>query len=567
MFLSQYFLPTLRETPASAELASHQLMLKAGLIRKLASGLYTWLPFGLRVLRRVEQVVREEMNAAGAHETAMPMIQPAELWQETERWQQFGPQLLKMQDRHQRAFCFGPTHEEVITDLMRNEVQSYKQLPLNLFQITTKFRDEIRPRFGVMRAREFIMKDAYSFHADTSSLAEGYQTMHDAYSRIFTRLGLKFRAVDADSGSIGGSASQEFHVLADSGEDVIAYSDQSDYAANLEKAAALDPGTTLPATGADMQRVDTPDSKTIADVIQTLDLPIEQSIKTLLVKGSDTPLVALILRGDHTLNPLKAEKLAQVASPLTWASEADILAAVGCEPGSIGPVGLELPMIIDRDAAIVGDFCCGANQDGVHLINVNWQRDIDLSEIADLREVVEGDASPDGQGTLKFARGIEVGHIFQLGDKYSQAMDATALDEHGKSFPIQMGCYGIGVSRIVAAAIEQNHDDAGIIWPAELAPFDVHLIPLNMAKSELVSQTCRQLKDQLEAAGYSVLCDDRRLRPGEMFADADLIGIPRQIIIGERSLANQQVECCHRRDKAKQLIAVDAVVDWLDNEI
>ena len=572
MRTSQYLIATVKETPADAEIVSHQLMLRAGMIRKLAAGLYTWLPMGLRVLRKVEGIVREEMERAGAQEVLMPAVQPAELWQESGRWAQFGPEMLRMTDRHHREFCFGPTHEEIITDLIRNELHSYRQLPANFYQIQTKFRDERRPRFGVMRAREFLMKDAYSFHLDDASLQQTYQTMHQAYSRIFTRLGLDFRAVLADTGAIGGSGSHEFHVLADSGEDAIAFSTESDYAANVEKAEALAPQGPRPAPGKPLTVVETPGKHSIEEVSGFLGVAPQQTIKTLIVHGADAEgnlegVIALVLRGDHELNTIKAEKLSGVFSPLTLASDDEIRAAVGCPPGSIGPVGIGIPVLVDRDAALLGDFVCGANEEGKHLCDVNWGRDLPEPKTADLRNVVEGDPSPDGKGYLTIKRGIEVGHIFQLGDKYSQAMNATVLDESGKAVVMTMGCYGIGVSRVVAAAIEQNHDDKGIVWPDAIAPFQIALLPMNMQKSELVRDTAEQLYRQLSEAGYEVLFDDRGERPGVMFADMELIGIPHRLVIGERSLKDGQVEYKGRRDTDSQLVDVAQLMDFLHSQL
>ena len=563
MRTSQILVATLRETPADAEVISHQLMLRAGMIRKLAAGLYTWLPMGLRVLRKVEAVVREEMNRAGAQEVLMPAVQPAELWEESGRWDQFGPELLRMNDRHERPFCFGPTHEEVITDLMRNEIRSYKQLPANFYQIQSKFRDEVRPRFGIMRAREFLMKDAYSFHVDEASLQATYEAMHQAYTRIFTRLGLDFRPVQADTGSIGGQASHEFHVLAQSGEDAIAFSDSSDYAANVEMAEAVAPAQSRPAPGVEMQTVATPGQHTIDDVCAYLNVAAEQTVKTLLVQGVEGGIVALVLRGDHTLNEIKAEKLAQVAAPLTFAPAEQVKGIVGCEPGSFGPVGLGIPVIVDRSAAALADFVCGANRDGHHLTGVNWGRDAAEPDVADLRNVVEGDPSPDGQGTLLIKRGIEVGHIFQLGRKYSEALKATVLDEAGKSVVMTMGCYGIGVSRVVAAAIEQNNDDSGILWPEAIAPFQVALLPLNMHKSQRLREAAEQLYGELTGAGFEVLFDDRKERPGVMFADMELIGIPHRIVFSERGLDAGTLEYKGRRDRESQDVALADIVAFL----
>ncbi|MCG5508924.1 proline--tRNA ligase [Ectothiorhodospira lacustris] len=566
MRVSQFPLATLKETPADAEVISHQLMLRAGYVRRLASGLYTWMPLGLRVLRKVEAIVREEMNRAGALEVLMPAVQPAELWQESGRWEQYGHELLRLRDRHDREFCFGPTHEEVITDLVRREVNSYRQLPVNYYQIQTKFRDEIRPRFGIMRAREFLMKDAYSFHADAESLQQTYDLMHAAYSRIFQRCGLDFRAVHADTGSIGGSKSHEFHVLADSGEDDIAFSDSSDYAANVELAEAVTPIRERPAPTEDMRMVDTPNVRTIQELVDGHDLPVERTIKTLVVAASEetaTQLIALVVRGDHELNALKAEKLPQVASPLRMASEAEIRAVIGAGPGSLGPVNLPIPCIVDRSVAVMSDFAAGANQEGKHLFGINWERDVPLPMVADLRNVTAGDPSPDGRGTLEIRRGIEVGHIFQLGDKYSKAMNATVLDEQGRSLVVTMGCYGIGVSRVVAAAIEQNHDDRGIIWPAALAPFQVALCPINAHKSQRLREAAEDLYQRLQAAGIDVLMDDRNARPGVMFADMELIGIPHRIVLGERGLDAGEVEYKGRRDAEATMVPMAALEPFL----
>jgi len=544
MKTSQFHLQTRRETPADAEIVSHQLMLRTGMIRKHAAGIYTWSPLGLRVLRKVETVVREEMNRAGAVEMLMPAVQPAELWQETGRWQDFGPLLLKMTDSGQREYCFGPTHEEIITDFARNEIKSLKQLPVCFYQIQTKFRDEIRPRFGVMRAREFLMKDGYSFHLDSASLQQTYDRMHEAYSRIFTRLGLEFRAVEADSGAIGGSGSHEFHVLAATGEDALAVSDQGSYAANVEKALVLVTGESAAPTQT-LRTVDTPGVTTIASLCAEFDVPVDKTIKTLIVHASDAveaPLVALLLRGDHELNPIKAEAQAAVAAPLQFASEAEIRQHIGAGPGSLGPVGLSLPMIADQSAALCSDFVAGANRDGEHLFGINWGRDVPLPQVADLRNAQAGDPSPDGAGSLQILRGIEVGHIFQLGDKYSKAMNAVVMDENGQSRAMQMGCYGIGVSRIVAAAIEQHQDDKGIVWPLPLAPWPVVIIPINRHKSPRVAEASDQLYEQLLEAGIDVLLDDRPLRPGVMFNDMELIGIPHQVVIGERALDQGEVE-------------------------
>jgi len=561
MRASRYLIATQKETPADAEIVSHQLMLRAGMIRKLAAGLYTWLPMGLRTLRKVERIVREEMDRSGAQELLMPAVQPAELWEESGRWQKYGGELLRMNDRHGREFCFGPTHEEVITDLVRNELKSYKQLPANFYQIQTKFRDERRPRFGVMRAREFLMKDAYSFHIDRESLDETYQVMHRTYCAIFDRLGLDYRPVQADSGAIGGNASHEFHVLASSGEDDIAFSTESDYAANIEKAEALAPAGNRPAPSEDMKEVSTPGQRTIEAISEFLNIDATRTVKTLLVKAEadeegNQGLVALILRGDHTLNTIKAEKLDGVAEPLTMATEEEIEETVGCKPGSIGPVNLNIPVIVDRSAAHLADFVCGANRDDVHLTGVNWERDVALARVEDIRNVVEGDPSPDGKGTLEIRRGIEVGHIFKLGNTYSEAMNATVLDENGKNVILEMGCYGIGVSRIVAAAIEQNHDDRGIIWPDAIAPFQVAVVTLNAHKSPAVVEAGEALYQQLQEAGYDVLLDDRKERPGVKFADMELIGIPHRFVVSDRGLEAGTLEYKGRRDADKQDIAL-----------
>ncbi|PKM31058.1 MAG: proline--tRNA ligase [Gammaproteobacteria bacterium HGW-Gammaproteobacteria-11] len=573
MRTSQYLISTLKETPSDASVVSHQLMMRAGMIRKIASGLYTWLPMGLRVLRKVEQVVRDEMNKAGALEVLMPAIQPAELWQESGRWEQYGPELLRLKDRHDREFCVGPTHEEVITDLARSEITSYKQLPLNLYQIQTKFRDEIRPRFGLMRAREFVMKDAYSFHLDQASLQQTYDGMYQAYCNVFERLGLNFRPVVADNGSIGGEGSHEFHVLADSGEDAIVFSDTGDYAANMEKATALLPSGDRPAPSESKSLVDTPNQFSIEEVSQHLGVASNRTIKTLVVlasaiEGKPQGLVALVLRGDHELNEIKAENHPAVHAPLTMASESQIQQAIGCKPGSIGPVGLDMPVIVDHSAAHLADFVCGANQDGQHFKGVNWERDAQISEVADLRKVVEGDLSPDGKGSLVIRRGIEVGHIFQLGNKYSQAMNCTVLTEQGKSSTLIMGCYGIGVSRVVAAAIEQNHDDRGIIWPDALAPFQVVLVPMKMESSDAVREATESLYHSLVEAGIEVLLDDRdkKVSPGAKFADMDLIGIPHRVVISDRGLAEGQLEYKYRRDSVARSVALNDMLAFLKAE-
>ena len=570
MRASRYLIATQKETPADAEIISHQLMLRAGMIRKLAAGLYTWLPMGLRTLRKVERIVREEMDKSGAQEVLMPAVQPAELWEESGRWTQYGGELLRMKDRHGRDFCFGPTHEEVITDLIRNELSSYKELPANFYQVQTKFRDERRPRFGVMRAREFLMKDAYSFHLNAKSLNDTYELMHRTYCAIFDRFGLDYRAVQADSGAIGGSASHEFHVLASSGEDDIVFSTESDYAANIEKAEAVAPSGDRPAPTEEVKEVATPDQKTIEAVSALLGIDPTRTVKTLLVKAEadeegNSGLVALVLRGDHTLNEIKAENLAGVAEPLTMATDEEIEQAVGCKAGSIGPVKLNVPVIVDRSAAHLADFVCGANREGFHLTGVNWERDVALERVEDLRDVVEGDPSPDGKGTLEIRRGIEVGHIFKLGNKYSTAMNATVLDENGKTVTMEMGCYGLGVSRVVAAAIEQNHDDNGIIWPDAIAPFQVAIVTLNAHKSPTVAEAGEKLYEQLRQAGYDVLLDDRKERPGVKFADMELIGIPHRFVVSERGLAAGTLEYKGRRDADKQDVPVAEALPFLVN--
>ncbi|BCV60466.1 proline--tRNA ligase [Shewanella algae] len=565
MRVSQYLLSTQKENPANAEIVSHQLMLRAGMIRRNASGLYSWLPSGLRVLRKVEAIVREEMNKAGAIEILMPMVQPGDLWVETGRWDKFGPELLRFVDRHNRDFVLGPTHEEVITDLVRKEVSSYKQLPLTLYQIQTKFRDEVRPRFGVMRSREFLMKDAYSFHLDQQTMDDTYQAMYTAYSNILSRMGLAFRPVLADTGSIGGSMSHEFHVLASSGEDLIAYSNGSDYAANIEKAEAPLPTMERAAPTQEMTLVDTPNAKTIDELVEQFGLDITKTVKTLIVKGTteEAPLIALVVRGDHELNEVKADKLELVAAPLEFASEAEIRDALGAGPGSLGPVGLTIPVVIDHSVAVMSDFAAGANLDDKHYFGINWERDLPLASAADIRNVVEGETTPDGKGTYAFARGIEVGHIFQLGTNYSAAMNATVLDENGKSQTLLMGCYGVGVSRIVAAAIEQNHDDRGIIWPEAIAPFTVGILPMNMHKSHRVTDTAEQLYKELTDAGIEVLFDDRKERPGVMFADMELLGLPHTIVIGDRNLDAGVYEYKNRRTGEKQEVPMAKIVDFI----
>ncbi|GAB4261086.1 MAG: proline--tRNA ligase [Methylomicrobium sp.] len=568
MRTSQFPLNTVKETPSDAEIVSHKLMIRAGLIRKLAAGLYTWLPLGLRVMRKVEHITREEMAKAGALEVLMPALQPAELWQETGRWEKYGPELARLQDRHQRDFCLGPTHEEIITDLARHEIKSYKQLPITYYQIQTKFRDEIRPRFGVMRSREFVMKDAYSFHLDHESLQETYQVMYQAYTNIFNRFGLKFRAVIADSGSIGGAVSHEFHVLADSGEDAIAFSTESDYAANVEKAEALMPSISRAEPGETMALVDTPGRHSIEDVSDFFGVPRSHCLKTLIVKGEEEGLVALLLRGDHELNPVKAAKIDGIASPLQFADDAQVLAVCGANPGSIGPLGLSIKIIADRSVVAMSDFICGANQDGKHYRGVNWERDLPLpSQVEDLRVVVDGDVSPDGRGTLRIARGIEVGHIFQLGTKYSEAMKADIINEEGKNQTMIMGCYGIGISRVVAAAIEQNHDENGIVWPAQLAPFQVALCPMNMHKSERLRAAAEKLYQNMLDAGIDVLFDDRKVRAGFMFSDMELIGIPHRVVIGDRSLDSGMLEYRARTDKESQEVPMNEILSFLKQRL
>jgi prolyl-tRNA synthetase len=560
MLVSRFLISTLKETPAEAEVVSHRLMLRAGLVRQLARGIYTWMPLGLRVLRKVEAIVREEMNAAGAIELVMPAVQPAELWQESGRWDQYGPELLRIKDRHQRNYCFGPTHEEVVSDIVRQEVRSYRQLPLNLYQIQTKFRDEIRPRFGVMRAREFVMKDAYSFHADKPSLDATYRGMVDCYSRIFTRLGLKFRAVAADTGAIGGTGSHEFHVLADSGEDAIAYCPDSDYAANVELAEAVAPALPRSKPAAALERVHTPGVKTIADLCAFLKIPAERTVKAVVVDGADGKPVLLMVRGDHELNLIKAGKLDQVRKPVAFSAVEAIHAAFGADPGSLGPINFKGTVIADRTVAAMADFVVGANRSDHHYTGANIGRDFPEPVVADIRNVVKGDASPDGKGRLEILRGIEVGHVFQLRTKYSSAMKLTFLDEAGQSRLMEMGCYGIGVTRIVAAAIEQNYDERGIIFPRAMAPFELALVPIGARKSAQVRETAETLYRDLVAAGIDVLFDDRDERPGVVFADMELIGIPHRVVVGERGLKNGQVEYQGRRDaKAQPVILQDAV--------
>ena len=570
MRVSKLLLATLKESPSDAEVISHKLMLRAGMVRKLASGLYTWLPLGLRVLRKVENIIREELNNAGAQEVLMPATQPSELWKESGRWEQYGPELLRMKDRHGREFCFGPTHEEVITDMARNELRSYKQLPANFYQIQTKFRDEVRPRFGIMRSREFLMKDAYSFHIDDASLAETYEEMHATYCKIFDRIGLDYRPVQADTGSIGGNASHEFHVLADSGEDDIAFSSDSDYAANTELAEAVAPATDCPTATQDMTLIETPNAKTINELVEQFEINIKKTIKTLIVHAdeeSENKLVALLVRGDHELNEIKVAKLTGIASPLCFATEEEIRDLVGAGPGSLGPVKLPIPYIADRSVAVMSDFSAGANVDDKHYFGINWGRDINLGEIADIRNVVAGDPSPDGKGTLSIKRGIEVGHIFQLGKTYTEKLKATVLDEQGKATVMTMGCYGIGVSRVVASAIEQNYDDKGIIWPESIAPFQVVIIPMNMHKSDTLKPVAEKLYNDLLDLNIEVLFDDRKGRAGIMFADMELIGIPHRIVIGDRGLEKGMVEYKGRRDSDNTEIALDDITQFIKEKL
>jgi len=569
MRTSNFLLATLKETPSDADVISHQLMLRAGMIRRVASGVYTWLPLGLKVLRKVENIIREEMDASGAQEVMMPVVQPAELWQESGRWEQYGPELLRIHDRHNREFCLGPTHEEIITQMAKTEIRSYRDLPANFYQIQTKFRDEVRPRFGVMRSREFIMKDAYSFNINRESLQQTYALMRAAYIRIFDRIGFDYRPVSADSGSIGGDASHEFHVLAASGEDDIAFSTESDYAANIELAEAMPDISERAAAVEEMRLVDTPDTKTIQALVDKFDLPIKKTIKTLIVKASDeveADLLALLVRGDRELNEIKAAKLQQVAEPLEFAGETEIRDAVGAGPGSLGVVNMPLTVIADREVALMSDFGAGANVDDQHYFGINWGRDAAEPEVADIRNVVEGDASPDGKGTLEIKRGIEVGHIFQLGTKYSAAMGATVLDEQGKARVMEMGCYGIGVTRIVAAAIEQNHDDRGIIWPSAIAPFQVAIVAIGYLKSEAVKAQADALYTALQQAGIEVLLDDRKERPGVMFADMELIGIPHRLTIGDRALERGVIEYANRASGDKQDLAIDQTLAFISGQ-
>ena len=563
MKLSQLLTSTLREAPADAEIVSHKLMLRAGMIRQLAAGIYTWLPLGFRVLKKVETIIREEMNSVGAQEILMPAVQPAELWHESKRWEHYGPELLRINDRHEREFCFGPTHEEVITDLVRREIRSYKQLPVNFYQIQTKFRDEIRPRFGIMRSREFLMKDAYSFHLNDESLQETYEHMHKTYSKIFTRLGLQFRAVIADSGNIGGNKSHEFHVLAESGEDQIVFSENGEYAANLEQAEALVSRESRPKPSKKIKTVDTPNQKTIEEISKFLNINTNQCLKTLIIKSEDDGLIALILRGDHELNRTKTEKLSSVMKPLTFANNDEIMSTIGCNAGSIGPINISIPIYIDHEVKNMSDFVCGANANGKHFTGVNWERDLPLPTTVDIRNVCEGDLAKDGSGKLEFARGIEVGHIFQLGTKYSSSMKATCLDQTGKAVTLTMGCYGIGVSRIVAAAIEQNHDEKGIIWPASIAPFQLALIPINMHKSIRLREAVMSFYDELVANNIDVLLDDRQERPGVMFADIELIGIPHRFVFSEKGLDAGEIEYKTRRDTENKNIQIKKAVTFI----
>lgn len=569
MRATQFLLATQKETPSDAVVTSHQLMLRAGMVRKSASGLYSWLPLGLRVLRKVEKIIREEMDKAGAQEVLMPVVQSAELWIESGRWDQFGPELTRFQDRHDNSFCLGPTHEEVITDLVRNEISSYKQLPANFYQIQTKFRDEVRPRFGVMRSREFLMKDAYSFHIDHESLVETYERMYRAYCSIFSRIGLEYRAVLADTGSIGGTGSHEFHVLAESGEDDIVFSNASDYAANIEMAEALAPAQSTEDRAQAAEKIATPTQKTIDEVCDFLKCDAAATLKTLIVLGEPNedkvqPLVALVLRGDHTLNEVKASKLGGIASPIAFAGEERVKQELGAEIGSLGPIGLGIRTVADRSAAVAKNFICGAGETGYHLKNANWDSEASFTEIADLRNVERGDPSPDGSGTVEIKRGIEVGHIFQLGDKYSSAMKAKVLDENGKEKIVTMGCYGIGVSRVVAAAIEQNYDDRGIIWPNSIAPFQVAIVPINMHKSEAVAQKCEELYAALQAEGYDVLfMDEPKARLGVMLADVELIGIPHRIVVGDRGLESGTLEYKGRRDRDSEQVPEHDLVEFL----
>ncbi|ETI61680.1 proline--tRNA ligase [Marinomonas profundimaris] len=570
MRASNYLFSTLREAPTDAVVTSHQLMIRAGMIRQISKGLYTWLPTGLKVFRKVESIVRDEMEKAGSLEVMMPGVQPAELWQETGRWQKYGAELLRLKDRHGRDYCLGPTHEEVITELARNELTSYKQLPMNFFQIQTKFRDEVRPRFGVMRSREFCMKDAYSFHVGAESLQQTYDVMHQAYCNVFDRIGLDYRPVRADTGSIGGAFSHEFHVLADSGEDDIAFSDSSDFAANIELAEAVCLKEKADAPTQALTEVFTPDCKTIQKVAEFLKLNVTSTVKTMLVKAIDEneqpTIVALVLRGDHNINEIKVEKLSGLVVPFEFADESDIVAKIGCAPGSIGPKDLKdkgIRVIADRSAAVMSDFCAGANKDDYHFTGLNWERDCAEFEIADIRNVVEGDPSPDGQGSIVIKRGIEVGHIFQLGQQYAEALKATVLDENGKAQVMHMGCYGIGVSRIVAAAIEQNYDDKGILWPESIAPFDIAIIAMNYDKSEAVRAECDRLYTELKAKGLDVLLDDRKERPGVKFADCELLGIPHRLVVGDKGLEKGTLEYKHRKAGENEDVVIADAIDFI----
>lgn len=567
MKTTQFLISTLRDTPNDAEIKSHQLMLRAGLIKRVTSGIYSWSPLGLRVLKKTENIVREEMDRAGALEMLMPSAQPAELWEESGRWEQFGPELLRFKDRHNRDYCLGPTHEEVITDFARTELKSYRQLPINLYQIQWKFRDEIRPRFGVMRSREFLMKDAYSFHIDAESLDETYNKMYTAYSNVLDRLKLEYRAVFADSGAIGGSKSQEFHVITQAGEDAIAYSTESDYAANVEAAEAIAVGTRGEATQP-LKKIETPGVTSIEDLAKFLNSPPEMHLKTLILHGKkEGELIAVCLRGDHELNEVKAENSGLFATPLIFASDAEIEETLNTTPGSIGPVGLSIPVVFDRQAALMSNFSCGANEPGFHYIGVNIGRDLEEPEVLDLREIQEGDPSPCGKGKIALARGIEVGHIFQLGDRYSKAMNATVLDQNGKATIMQMGCYGIGVTRIVAAAIEQQNDEAGIIWPEAIAPFTLSIIPMNYGKSEAVREAADKLYTELKALGIDVLLEDRNIRPGEAFSDHELIGIPHRVVIGDRSLKNNEVEYKGRQDSESTMVNADEILNFIKEKL
>ena len=570
MRASNYLFSTLRNPPTDAVVTSHKLMMRAGMIRQVSKGLYTWLPTGLKVFRKVENIVREEMQRAGALEIIMPGVQPKELWEESGRWQEYGPELLRIKDRHERDYCLGPTHEEVVTDLVRNEISSYKQLPLNLFQIQTKFRDEVRPRFGVMRSREFMMKDAYSFHASAESLQTTYDVMHDAYCKVFDRVGLNYRPVRADTGSIGGAFSHEFHVLAESGEDDIAFSDSSDFAANIELAEAISEKQVADAPTLALEEILTPNCKTIQQVADFLSLDVKKTVKTMLIKGQnaegESTIIALVLRGDHNINEIKVEKIEGALVPFEFASEADIQAQIGCQPGSIGPVGLVekgIRVIADRSAAVLSDFCAGANKDDYHVTGVNWERDFGEVEVADIRNVVAGDPSPDGKGVIEIKRGIEVGHIFQLGQKYAEALNANVLDENGKAQTMWMGCYGIGVSRVVAAAIEQNFDDKGILWPDSIAPFQVSIVAMKYEKSEAVREQADRIYAELQAAGVDVMLDDRKASPGVKFADAELLGIPHRVVISDKGLDKGTIEYKHRRTGDNDDLSLDSLVETL----